>query len=246
MKRITLMGLSSTPAMKIIYGLLIMFFALIISNLMVGCDNNFGQSKKPEPKQMPVLVGIIYDKSGSVKHEGVINSLNLARLARATAYQNGAIAIGTIREYSFVPLTVAEFGLSLLPVEGNLRQKNQAIAENKRREAKIKERIEIFVREAMQRLDGPRDAQKSDIAGAIERFFVLMNQPQYQNWRKILILHTDGLDNQTKSYNYVPDAEFYTIGWRAADAEAKLKNSITQFEGFSACVDFLAKQLKED
>ena len=218
---------------------------------MTGCLSIVGcRSSQPKQAQMvqakpPTIFGIIYDKSGSVKHNGIIDSLSLRRLARIAANQNGVIAIGTIQEYSFNPLLVYEFKADFEPVQGNLRQMANAITKNKQRSAEMEAIIDSFVIHVMNRISGPRDAPFSDISGAIERFYILFNQPQYSGWRKIMILLSDGQDNITRRFTYVPESEIFTVGWRASEAQARLNRTVIQFENMAACVDYIELQFPE-
>ncbi|MDQ7063520.1 MAG: hypothetical protein Q9P90_04655 [candidate division KSB1 bacterium] len=222
--------------------------SLFIYVMALGCfrsDDHANNGHLPEPSQK-ILVGIAYDISGSVHQWPAPDTMALRDLAIYVGLRCGVIAVGHISDSSYQPLrTYDNLCLDTAAVQGSLTDKARIIRENKRKKAWFKQNLERFLLDVKQHVLVPRNKRRTDIAGSMNRFSILFQEPNYVDYEKILIILSDGFDTVNASFGEIPDVKIFLIGWRNGPLARKLfGNTFVRFESFSGAVKYILNMNK--
>lgn len=207
--------------------------------LLFSCRNPEAQENRVTVSRVPVVLGIAYDISASVQEWPELDSLTLRELAFYVGRRGGLIAVGHIREDSYLPLQRYPLKLDAVEVKGKLSERAHQHQYNLKRKAEFSAAVAHFVNEVREKIVVVRNKKRTDINGALKRYRLFFAEPQFADWDKILILISDGRQTTGGPVQPFSGAQLITVGWPCQDAAAALGQNVICFESLQGMTAYL-------
>jgi len=213
--------------LSFIYCSLIILWLLVIIG---GCAN----TKKQMNSQTPLQIGVVNDISGSVVTNGVpaLQISQIDNIISVLKKRGGTMAFGLIDENSFEPLN----RLTVLPVVGRLDERAQYNTQNQGAIKQFREAIEP-------KLNSKRNAKTTDFYGAMRRFSLFFDEPNFANAEKVMIVVSDGIDSISKHKaikDPLPDGiKVFSIGMENDISKRLFGEDATVYESIDSAVSTL-------
>lgn len=204
---------------------------LLVIVLFLSCGTGHEAASE---RQSPLYLGIAYDISGSVNKQGfpALTNAHLDQLMALFGKRGGAIGLGLIDEQAFEPLE----RLELKPVIGRLDER----ASQNRKNRKVIENFKIAVKH---KIEGPRNAARTDLDGALARLALFFGEPTIPaNAHKVALVVSDGIHTgrKRKSSTRLPeDVVVLTVGIEQQLAERLFGKQTQRFESVDAAIQYL-------
>jgi len=233
--------------------LLSAFIHVSLVSLVSSCSTNSAEnSMKPmEEATRPIVVVKLWDISSST--EPIINlpdSMQLQQFYRAVSSGNekncivlGKIGITKHSDSEFMRFT----HLRIVPqeLEGTMSQRRRIMEYNLKADYVNRKKEKEFTG-AFMALQNRNDDQ-TDIATALERSCKLLNEPNFSNYQKVLLIISDGFHitkgrrNFQVDFSGIADLRVILVGWKTDTKGFKgvASTDLSIFEGYSNVPDYL-------
>jgi hypothetical protein len=210
---------------------------LVTAVLLKGCTNTYDLGRD----LLPIYIGLAYDISGSVAEIGLqeMTPDYLTQLLSILSDHGGTMAFGLIDDKAFEPL----LRLELSPVDGRLDERAQQNRKNQ-------EAVISFQSMMIEKIQKPRNAQHTDINGAVARFRLFFEEPTIpSNAEKIALFITDGIDTgpwRKLEIKMPSTVKVYTVGIESQMAKKLFGERVIRFESIDAAIKYIKQNSKTE
>lgn len=199
----------------------------------LSCSGNPEERNNPNP----LWLAMVPDFSDSVEKINLqtLSNDHLDRLIDAIQRRGGGMAFGMIDEGAFKPLDRVD----LVPVIGRLDERAMKNQSNRRG-------VDLFISTVQKKLDRPRDADRSDVRGAIARLALFFSEPIIPpGAEKIALFLSDGIDTgpmrKKDNIHLPPDVKVYVVGMEKGAAERLFGPDVILFESVDAAIEMIKR-----
>lgn len=217
---------------------LLLFVLLLID----GCSSNHGKERaKAHPTTIQLIIGLLYDVSGSVEQKGLtfFAGEHIDKMISILNRRGGEMAFGIIDEKAFEPL----IRIKLVQVDGRLDVRAKQNQKNLIA-------IERFRFEVLAKTKRRRDARYTDINGALARFRLFFMEPTIPaNAVKIAIFVSDGIDTgpwRFRKISLPQDVQVLAVGFETYKAKQLFGDKVILFEAVDSVIRYLFDKTTEE
>lgn len=211
--------------------------------LFLSCVHNHEEEIKDDT---PLLIIIGHDISATFKNYQPFDSVDMARLLNkaATTGRRVHVAFSPIGN----PSDASFYRIGLQPAphkdgKSTLRARIEHKARTEEVYLENMRRVSHFVDAFVKATEKSILQNHTDINGFVYKARLLVQEPQFAHYEKIVMLYTDGyadIDGNRQlscSFEDIPSVELYLSGWK--NKELCTASKVTQFESPRGFVDYL-------
>ncbi|UCG63196.1 MAG: hypothetical protein JSV52_07925 [Candidatus Zixiibacteriota bacterium] len=197
----------------------------------------------PVPPDIPVLMAIVVDCSGSYEDSPKPDPLFFDRCIDMIAIRGGHLAFMLIRDSSFKPMIRESFSIDTVSPIGRLLSEQILIRRhNDSTRLAFESKKNSFIARVMSEMNSTTSTQQTDIYGAVARVSILMNEPVWTDHYRLVCFFTDSKNTVKYPVTAQPDARVFVVGSTQAKADSVFDSPIL-FENSIGLLEFLSKQL---